>query len=151
MRDDDRPLTVRGKAKFGVAAAGLARIAGRPDVLLTSARPRAQVTAEIAARAFKGIQPTIEPALAHGKVDDVIAALAVHPPETAVALVGHEPLLRALLARFLGASDGTHLAFRKGGAALLDLPAGPAAAGRLVWFIPPRVLRTLAGDDGLTS
>ena len=62
--DHDRPLTVRGKAKFGVAAAGLARIAGRPDVLLTSARLRARGTAEIAARAFKDIQPTIEPALA---------------------------------------------------------------------------------------
>ena len=33
--DDERPLTPKGKAKFTVAAKGLARIAHRPDVLLT--------------------------------------------------------------------------------------------------------------------
>ena len=63
--DDDRPLTSGGKAKFLVAARGLARVTRRPDTLLTSPLPRARVTAEIAARAFERIEPTIEPALAH--------------------------------------------------------------------------------------
>lgn len=151
IRDDDRPLTPRGKAKFSVAAAGLARIADRPDVLLTSPRPRAHATAEIAAHAFEGVEPTVEPALAHGTVEGVIAALESHPRDATVALVGHEPLFGALLARFLGASGSERLSFRKGGAALVSLPGGPTAAGRLVWFIPPRVLRTLAGEKGLVS
>ena len=73
--DDERPLTPKGKAKFRVAARGLARIARRPDVLLTSPLPRARATAEIAARAFKRIEPTIEPALAHESVDGIVAAL----------------------------------------------------------------------------
>ena len=30
-------------------------------------------------------------------------------------------------------------------AALVDLPDGPAGAGRLLWFVEPRILRTLAG------
>jgi phosphohistidine phosphatase len=146
VADDERPLTPEGRAKFRAAAAGLARITGRPDALLTSPLPRARATAEIAARAFKRIEPTIEPALAHGTVDAIVAALGAQPPGATVAIVGHEPTLSALLARLLGAARGEALAFKKGGAALVDLPDGPSGAGRLVWFLKPRLLRTLAGE-----
>jgi phosphohistidine phosphatase len=146
VRDDDRPLTPKGVAKFRVAAKGLARITGRPDVLLTSPLPRARETADIAAQAFKRIEPTVEPALVHGTVDDILAALGTRPPGATVALVGHEPTLSMVLARLLGAVDGERLAFKKGGAALVDLPDGPSGGGRLVWFLKPKVLRALAGD-----
>jgi len=146
MRDDDRPLTPEGKEKFRVAAKGLARIAHRPDVLLTSPLPRARATAEIAARAFKRITPTVDAALALGSVAGIVAALKTHPLGATVAIVGHEPLLSALLAHLLGAVHGERLAFKKGGAALVDLPDGPSSAGRLIWFLKPRVLRALAGD-----
>ena len=145
--DDERPLTPDGKAKFLVAARGLARIAQRPDVLLTSPLPRARVTAEIAARAFEHIEPRIEPALAPGSVDGIVAALKTHAPGATVALVGHEPGLGVLLARLLGASHGDRLAFKNGGAALVDLPDSSSAAGRLIWFLEPRILRTLAGEE----
>ena len=143
--DAERPLTAQGKAKFRVAARGLARVTRRPDVWLTSPLPRARLTAEIAALAFEHVAPAIEPALAHSSVDGVIAALKTHPPGARIALVGHEPLLGALLARLLGAAQGDQLAFEKGGAALVDLPNGPAAGGRLCWFLKPRILRSLAG------
>jgi phosphohistidine phosphatase len=149
--DDERPLTREGKAKFRVAARGLARVTRRPDVLLTSPLPRARVTAEIAARAFENIAPTIEPALARSSVDGIVAALKTHPPGAKIALVGHEPLLGALLARLLGATEGGRLAFEKGGAALVDLPDGPAADGRLCWFLKPRILRTLSGPAESTA
>src|SRR5881409_3204185 len=110
-----------------MAARGLARIARRPDVLLTSPLPRARVTAEIAARAFKHIEPSIEQALARESVDGILAALKTHPRGAMVALVGHEPVLSAVLARLLGASQGERFAFEKGGAALVDLPDGPGA------------------------
>jgi phosphohistidine phosphatase len=144
--DDDRPLTPEGKEKFRVAAKGLARIAHRPDVLMTSPLPRARATAEIAARAFKRITPTVDPALARGSVAGIVAALKTRPLSATVAIVGHEPVLSALLAHLLGAADGERLAFKKGGAALIDLPDGPSSAGRLIWFIKPRILRTLASD-----
>jgi phosphohistidine phosphatase len=145
IADDDRPLTPRGKARFRAAAEGLARIAHRPDVLLTSPLPRARATAEIAARAFGRVEPIVEPALAHGTVADVVAALARQPADVTVALVGHEPVVSALVARLLGADRGDGFAFKKGGVALVDLPAGPRAAGRLIWFLKPRILRAL-GD-----
>jgi len=146
IRDDDRPLTPKGVSKFRAAAKGLTRIARRPDVLLTSPLPRAVATAEIAARAFKRIEPTVETALAHGSVDDILTALGRHPASATVAIVGHEPMMSMTLARLLGAGDGERFPFKKGGAALVDLPDGPSAGGRLVWFLRPKVLRALAGD-----
>jgi len=146
IRDDDRPLTPKGVSKFRVAAKGLARIARRPDVLLTSPLPRARATADIAAQAFKRIEPTVEPALAHGSVDQILTTLGRRPSDATIALVGHEPTLSMILARLLGASDSERLAFKKGGAALVDLPDGPSAGGQLVWFLKPKVLRALAGD-----
>ena len=144
--DDERPLTSEGAAKFRVAAKGLARIARRPDVLLTSPLPRARATADIAAQAFKRIEPTVEPALAHGSVDQILTALGRRPSDATIAVVGHEPTLSMVLARLLGAVDGERFAFKKGGAALVDLPDGPSGGGRLVWFLKPKVLRALAGD-----
>jgi phosphohistidine phosphatase len=142
--DDERPLTTSGKLRFRTAARGLARIAPRPDVLLTSPLPRAHETAEIAARAFKHVEPWVESSLGDQSVDAIVAALQTHPVGATVALVGHEPLLGALLARLLGATPTGQLTLGKGGAALVDLPDGPSTAGRLVWFLAPSVLRTLA-------
>ena len=63
-----------------------------------------------------------------------------------VGLVGHEPTLSDLLAHLLGARAGDPFAFKKRGAALVDLPDGPSEPGRLLWFLKPRVLRALADD-----
>lgn len=62
-----------------------------------------------------------------------------------VALFGHEPHMSALLARLLGSSHPHPLTFRKGGAALVDVHGPLAEGGDLIWFLPPRVLRVLAG------
>jgi phosphohistidine phosphatase len=60
-----------------------------------------------------------------------------------VAVVGHEPHLSDLLARLLGSRHDDRLAFKKGGAALVDVPGRLAGGGQLVWFLPPKVLRKL--------
>jgi phosphohistidine phosphatase SixA len=61
-------------------------------------------------------------------------------------MVGHEPTLSRLLAHMLGVpQDDDRFAFKKGGAALLDLPDMPAAAGQLRWIVKPRILRSLGG------
>ena len=144
IADDDRPLTPKGKARFRAAAKGLARMTPRPDVLLTSPLPRARQTAEIAGRAWKRLAPRIEPALASGRLEAIVAALAKEPRDSTVAIVGHEPVLAGLLARLVGAPRGEPFAFKKGGAALVDLPDGPLAGGRLIWFVKPRILRDLS-------
>jgi phosphohistidine phosphatase len=148
--DRDRPLSPSGEIKFRTAARGLARIVPRPGVLLTSPLLRAHATADIAARAWSLIEPRIELALAGESLDEIVGALKTHPSDATVALVGHQPVLGALLGRMLGSPQSERLAFKKGGAALVDLPDGPAAPGRLIWFLDPRVLRTLADGSGIT-
>jgi phosphohistidine phosphatase len=144
IADDDRPLTDEGRRKFREAARGLAAIARRPDVLLTSPLPRALETAEIAAGAWGGVEPTLEPALASGSVGAILAALARQPAASLIGVVGHEPTLSTLLARLVGGADPDRLAFRRGGVALVSLPGEPADGGRLVWYLRPRLLRALA-------
>jgi phosphohistidine phosphatase len=140
--DHDRPLTRRGRQRFRLAARGLARIAGRPDVLLTSPLTRARETADIAARAFKRVTPRVEPALGQDDVDVLVTTLKKFRADATVALVGHEPTLSGLLAHLLGMHQGDdRFAFKKGGAALVNLREGPSVPGQLMWFVKPRVLR----------
>lgn len=143
--DDERRLTPAGEKKFRRAARGLARVARPPDALLTSPLPRARRTAEIAAKAWGGLGITEAPALAGGRFEDLAEALAPYSPEATVAVVGHEPHLSELLARLLGTAAADRLTLRKGGAALVDVPGRLADGGRLLWYLPPRVLRAFGG------
>lgn len=143
--DDARPLTRRGVKRFERAARGLAALLPPPDVLLSSPLVRARHTAEILAEAWGGARVRLEPALAAGSLEALAAALdARRGRRRLVAIVGHEPHLSHVLAALVGARHAARLAFRKGGAALVDLPGAFAEGGALVWFLPPRVLRRLA-------
>jgi len=141
--DKDRPLTARGRKRFKKAVKGLSEITAAPDVLLTSPLRRARETAEIAGKAWK-LAPTEEPLLAGGSPEALLAAIGAHPVDSAVALVGHEPDLSQFLAHVVG-GVAERLPFKKGGAALVELDDGAAGAGRLIWFMPPRLLRALRG------
>jgi len=144
MSDDERPLTPEGEQRFRKAAKGLARISGRPDALFTSPLVRARRTAEIAAEAWGRVEPVSLDALAHGDDEGLEKALGSRGPEDLVVVVGHEPHVSALLGRLLGSSHTERLAFRKGGAALVELSGPLAQGGSLVWFLTPKALRALA-------
>jgi phosphohistidine phosphatase len=143
--DDERRLTPEGRERFEVAARGLARIVARPDALLSSPLPRALETAEIAARAWGRVRVQEEPALAGGRFADWDRRLASFGDAELVAFVGHEPTLSGFLARLLGSPRSERLAFKKGGAALVDVPGGKDTGAVLLGFWAPRVLRELAG------
>ena len=149
LLDAERPVTPAGKTKFRIAVRGLTRIVDRIDVLLTSPHVCARESAEIVAHAFGNGEPRVQALLAGDRIDALVATLAMHPREATVALVGHEPTLAALLAHMLGSSGADPFTFKHGGVALVDLPDGPSASGRLVWFIPPRILRGLASAIGV--
>ncbi len=118
----------------------------RPDQVLTSPLPRALRTAEIAAKAWGRVKPKTDPALASGSVRQMLAMLGGWPKDSTIAIVGHEPDLSALLAHLLGGASSERLVFRKGGAALVDVPGSPAKGGRLVWYLRPRLLRLLGRE-----
>ena len=60
-----------------------------------------------------------------------------------MALVGHEPWLSELLARLLGSSDEGPLEFKKGGVAIVDVRGRLEGGGKLVAYLPPRLMRRL--------
>lgn len=119
-----------------------------PDVPDTD-RPLPSFAEVKVARAFARNDVRTEPALAADDVDGIVAALRTQPRDASVALVGHEPMLGTLLARLLGFAPAERFPFRKGGAALVDLPDALEAPGRLIWFLHPRLLRTLALRSGI--
>jgi len=143
VADNDRPLTPEGDLKFREAAKGLARILDRPEALLTSPWLRARQTAAIAATAWGGPEPKETKALATGSFDALAEALDAHPEDATVAIFGHEPWVSELLARLVGAKQSERLTFKKGGAALLDVPGRLAEGGSLVWYLTPKLLRKL--------
>jgi phosphohistidine phosphatase len=141
--DEDRPLTPEGEQKFREAAKGLAALVGRPDALLTSPWLRARQTASIAAAAWGKIEPEETPALASGSFDEQAEVLDRYPRDATVAVVGHEPWVSELVARLLGTRHDERLEFKKGAVALVEVPGRLAGGGRLVWYLPPKVLRQL--------
>ena len=141
--DEDRPLTPEGEQKFREAAEGLAKLVDRPDALLTSPWLRAKQTAAIAAAAWGRIEPEEAAALAGGSFEEQAAVLDRFPGDARVAVVGHEPWVSELLARLLGSRHDDRVEFKKGGAALVDVPGRLAEGGHLVWYLPPKVLRKL--------
>jgi phosphohistidine phosphatase len=144
IADEERPLTPRGEKRFRRAARGLARVCRSPDAVLTSPLIRARQTALIAAAAWKRLEPVDVPALASGEDEGLEGVLATYPAEATLAIVGHEPHLSGMLARLLGAGRPDRFTFRKGGAALVELPGRLGDGGQLVWYLPPRLLRRLA-------
>ncbi len=141
--DEDRPLTPEGEQKFREAAEGLAKLVDRPDALLTSPWLRARQTAAIAAAAWGRLEPKETASLASGSFEEQAAVLDRYPDGATVAVVGHEPWVSELLARLLGTRHDARLEFKKGGAALVQVPGRLAGGGSLVWYLPPKVLRKL--------
>ncbi|MCU0241235.1 MAG: histidine phosphatase family protein [Vicinamibacteria bacterium] len=144
IADEDRPLTPEGEARFRKAAVGLACLASRPDLILTSPLPRARRTAEIAAEAWGDVPVVPTDELATGRFDGIAQLLGQHPAEAKLVLVGHEPTISALLARLVGSSREEAFAFRKGAAALVELDGAFSDGGRLLWFLSPKALRAIA-------
>jgi phosphohistidine phosphatase len=141
--DEERPLTPEGEEKFREVAKGLARLVDRPDALLTSPWRRAKETAAIAGAAWGQLEPKETAALASGSFEAQAAVLDLYARNATVAVVGHEPWVSELLARLLGSRLEDRLTFKKGGAALVDVPGRLAGGGSLVWFLSPKVLRKL--------
>ena len=142
--DSKRPLTDEGMSRIRKAARGLARIGVTIEVVLTSPLVRARQTAEQLAA---GLDPrpsmvNVDSLAPDGSYAAVIADLEKHARKSRIALVGHEPMIGELAARFIGSRHP--IEFKKGAVCRIDLedlpPAGP---GELRWYLTPKILRAL--------
>lgn len=145
--DADRPLLPKGIERTHQAAAGLAALMdAAPATLLTSPKQRAVETADILGEHLAK-KPVVLDALASEGFAAITQSL-ITMQAGSVMLVGHEPMLGEWAARWVfgrGAPYGC-IQLKKAGCLLLDLdkPIEPETdlTGRLIWHLPPRVLRT---------
>ena len=142
--DTKRPLTEQGVSRLRKSARALARVGVPIDVVLTSPLVRTRQTAEIVAAAFGPRPPVVNvEALAPGGTPTALAAeLEKHARRPHIVIVGHEPGIGELAAWLVGMRHP--LEFKKGGVCRIDVDAlPPRGAGKLRWFLTPKILRSL--------
>ncbi len=144
--DGERPLTEKGIRRMRLGARGLREELGDLAVLATSPLVRAVQTAEILAEAFDGLRIERVEALATGPHEAFLDWYRHVAGTGAVAAVGHEPYLGAWASWLLAGPAADFVAFKKGGACLLEFPGRiePGAAV-LRWHLGPSHLRSLGG------
>jgi phosphohistidine phosphatase len=140
--DAERPLSARGVLRARQAARGVRRIVPRPVRVLTSPLLRARQTAAILAEFAGWPRASVSALLAPEAHPSAVLALLVRSQESCIGLVGHHPALGRLLASCLPGSGGTAFQLRKMGMALVGFEGAPRAGrGKLLWLVPPRLLR----------
>ena len=145
--DAKRPLTPEGKQKMREIASGLVRAGLEADWIVSSPLVRAVETAELVADAQESKPPLdlCEALRPGGDPEALVTYLAKRSNRRRVLVVGHEPDLSQLAARLIGAGRNANMPFKKGGCCLITFSVfPPKSPGRLVWWLPPRVIRKLA-------
>ena len=140
-----RPLTDEGRKKMKQAARGLRGLVPEIGLLATSPLTRAAQTAAVVDSVYGGLKEVeIEELAPDAAPVDFLRWLRKQKAEV-VAAVGHEPSISLILSWLLTGTERRIFAFRKGGAALLELPEEiGAGTATLVWALGPAQLRQLA-------
>jgi phosphohistidine phosphatase len=142
--DRERPLTDKGHKKMRQIARGLRNLNVEFDLILSSPYRRARETAEILADVFhmkkkicfsNHLLPLTQPELLVGEITE-------HYSVDAIALVGHEPHLSALVAFLVANNAVIDFTLKKGGVCCLaadDLHHHDHRA-TLEWVLTPGIL-----------
>lgn len=143
--DGARPLTARGTDRTHAAASGLAKLEPGVRRIVTSPLLRADMTAEILAEVFdEATRETLDALAPGGSYRGILEFVRGLPGDDPVVLVGHEPDL-GKLAGILAFGAPAALPLKKAGACAFDFDGPPTpGTGRLLWLLPPRVLRRMA-------
>ena len=145
LDDSQRPLTSDGVKRFERAAAGLRRVQGSVDLVLSSPFVRAWQTAQILHEVSGWPPPIPCPELEPMNDVQLVIDLCNRQDAKVVALVSHEPLLGELAAALLAGESAPPQPLKKGGAVGFSSDQGVIAGGMtLRWWLTPKVLRMLA-------
>lgn len=142
--DAQRPLTPKGRRQFRKFCDWLAGQTALPPAIFTSPLVRAVQTAEILAKSLgkKKTEVACTEVLAPGVDVQQLVQFVGRQPDDCLALVGHEPDMSRILAELVG---GGKFRFGKGFVATVEFDSASAiGAGRLCWFVGPR----LPGPEG---
>lgn len=144
--DEDRALTDLGRRRVRRAARGLRQIGVRADAVVHSGLVRALQTAvlvahEVAPKSAKLlVSEALRPGAPPGDFFDLLPRL--RGCDCAIA-VGHAPHLDRLLALACGDAARPFTELGKAAAAAIEVPTSGRPAGRLLWLLPPKLLRRL--------
>ena len=143
--DDARPLTSRGAQLTRASAEGLARLEPGIQQIVSSPFTRARQSARVLADVLgTGDIEDVEMLRPEGPIPNILKYLAARVSDRSVVLVGHEPSLGALAGVLLFGSP-TRVPLKKAGACSIRFDGAPCeGAGRLNWFLPPKILRLAA-------
>jgi phosphohistidine phosphatase len=142
--DSKRPLTNRGVSRLRREVQALGKLNVSFDQILTSPLVRTRQTAEIIAEALSSKPPiaAIDSLAPGGTYAALTDDLAKYARRSKIALVGHEPNLGEFAGRLIGTR--TAIEFKKGAICEIEFEAlPPARAGRLRWFLTPKMLRRI--------
>jgi len=144
-RDDRlRPLTSDGKKETREAAAGLATLLPRLDIIISSPLVRATQTAEILARQYDCEIITRDTFSPDSDPEDALTSLEERRKDPVVAVVGHEPHLGRFISYLMAGQRTSFLDLKKAGACLLELETLGKAKATLKWLLTRRELARLA-------
>lgn len=145
-KDDHlRPLTDEGRKKMKQAARGLYGLVPEIDLLATSPLTRAAQTGAILDSVYGGLEVEEIDELSPETTPAAFLLWLRQRKEETIAVVGHEPSLGQIFSWLLTGTERRLLAFRKGGACLLEFPDEVAAGtATLLWALTPAQLRQLA-------
>lgn len=130
--DYERRLTVEGRARCRRVLRHFARCFEPPSIVFSSPLVRARQTARMAARLLDLPLRRCDALKPGGEAFDWLK----NQPCQDLMVVGHEPDLSCLAARFLGLPKVV-FSFKKSGMALLE---GEPGAGEMRWLLTPRWL-----------
>jgi phosphohistidine phosphatase len=142
----ERYLTAEGIKKTRDVARGVASVAEKPDLFLSSPYVRAMQTAELFAAAMKHPKQKIRRTnllLPGSDVSSFFRELAKSKDADAIFCFGHAPQLDEVISTVLGSKrDGTSL--KKAGVACIELRRVAPPSGTLVWLATPKLLKKLS-------
>jgi phosphohistidine phosphatase len=138
MSDADRRLTKKGRDEIAAAGRWMAAQGLRFDLIAASPLVRAQETATIIAECLGEKDRVVTwKVLAQGGNPDIVCRLVgKHPDVSAILLVGHEPLLSALISRVISGEENASIAMSKGALAKIrEFSYTLNPSGELHWLI----------------
>jgi len=138
MSDADRRLTKKGRDDIAAAGRWMAAQGLRFDLIAASPFVRAQETAAIIAETLgeKDVLVTWKELAPGENTDTVCRLLGRHSGRDAILLVGHEPLLSALISRIVTGEENAAIAMSKGALAKIrEFTCTMSPSGELHWLV----------------
>jgi phosphohistidine phosphatase len=138
MGDADRRLTKKGREDIAAAGRWMAAQEIRFDLIAASPLVRAQETATIIAGSLgeKDRLVTWKALVSGGNPDTVCNQIGEHEDTRSILLVGHEPLLSALISRMITGDENAAIAMTKGALAKIrEFSPTQCPSGELHWLV----------------